>query len=151
MRELNILLADDDMDDCFLFEEALEALPLVAQLTTVHDGEQLTQWLNDKQNKLPHILFLDINMPRKTGLVCLSEIKHSKRLQKLPVIIFSTSIDKEMINQVCKEAVHYYIKKPAEFSELKRIIQKAITLIVQKHRPIRKKGGFLLKDISNNH
>ncbi len=135
-RALNILLADDDKDDCLLFKEALEALPVAAKLTTVHDGEQLMQRLNNHQYDLPHLLFLDINMPRKNGLVCLSEIKHNERLQKLPVIIFSTSFEQEMVNRAYKEAADYYIRKPSEFSQLKQIIQKTLTLIIQENRPL---------------
>ena len=143
-RLLNILLADDDMDDCLLFNEALEELPVVARLTMVHDGEQLMQWLTDKRNKLPDILFLDINMPRKNGLACLSEIKHNDKLKKLPVIIFSTSFEKEMIDRLYNDAAHYYIRKPTEFSQLKKIIQIALTLIGQEKSPLPIREKFLL-------
>lgn len=141
---LNILLADDDLDDCLLFKEALEELPVAAHLTLVHDGEQLMLRLTDKKIKLPDILFLDINMPRKNGLACLSEIKHNEQLQKLPVIIFSTSFENEMVSQLYKEAAHYYIRKPAEFAQLRQIIQKALTLIVHRNSPLPKKEKFLL-------
>jgi CheY-like chemotaxis protein len=47
-ENINILLADDDNDDCQFFKEALEELPLTTQLTTVHDGDQLMHLLKKK-------------------------------------------------------------------------------------------------------
>src|SRR5665647_2218424 len=88
--QLNILLADDDTDDCIFFKEALRELLLYTNLTTVQDGEQLMQLLTNETNELPHILFLDLNMPRKNGFECLSEIKQNKNLKDLPVVIFTT-------------------------------------------------------------
>src|SRR5580704_5402709 len=90
---LNILLADDDIDDCIFFEEALEECPLSTHFTCVPDGEQLMQLLTNETNGLPHVLFLDLNMPRKNGFECLSELKVDKKLKQLPVIIFSTSFE----------------------------------------------------------
>ncbi len=131
LKQLNILLADDDTDDCIFFKEALEELPLSTHLTTVHDGEQLMQLLTNETNELPHVLFLDLNMPRKNGFECLSEIKLNKKLKQLPVIIFSTSFEQEVVNLLYKNGAQYFIRKPSEFSQFKKIIQQTLTLIAQ--------------------
>ena len=123
-----ILLADDDIDDCLFFKEALEELELSTELVTVHDGEQLMQHLKDKADRLPNVLFLDLNMPRKNGFTCLEEIKRSERLKELPFIIFSTSYDKHIADQLYKNGAQYYICKPTEFSQLKKVILQALTL-----------------------
>ena len=47
LNQLNILLADDDMDDCLFFKDALDTLPLSPQLKTVHDGVQLMNYLEE--------------------------------------------------------------------------------------------------------
>ena len=47
VNKLQILLADDDEDDCLFFKEALDGLPVATELTTVHNGEQLMQLLLD--------------------------------------------------------------------------------------------------------
>ena len=129
LKQLNILLADDDTDDCIFFKEALEELLLSTHLTTVHDGEQLMQLLTNETNELPHVLFLDLNMPRKNGFECLSEIKLNKKLKQLPVIIFSTSFEQEVVNLLYKNGAQYFIRKPSEFSQFKKIIQQTLTLI----------------------
>jgi len=144
MKEINILLADDDADDCALFKEALEELQWPAQLTTVPNGEQLLERLGKNQKKLPHVLFLDLNMPRKNGFAALLAIKLNKKLEKIPVIIFSTSFDQDMVNLVYKDAAHYYIQKPVEFSQLKKVILQALTLVTQKNVALPGKERFVL-------
>ena len=130
-QQLNILLADDDTDDCLFFKEAISGLIPPAIFTAVHDGEQLMQLLTGESYKLPHILFLDLNMPRKNGFECLSEIKHNKQLDKLPVVIFSTSFEQEVVNLLYNNGAQYFIRKPSEFKLFKHIILYTLTLITQ--------------------
>jgi CheY-like chemotaxis protein len=132
-KHLNLLLADDDIDDCTFFKDALEELPLSTHLTAVHEGEQLMQLLTKETTELPHVLFLDLNMPRKNGFDCLSEIKLHKKLNQLPVIIFSTSFEQDVVNLLYKNGAQHYIRKPAEFSQLKNVIQQLLTCIAQEN------------------
>ncbi len=142
---LNILLADDDMDDCIFFKEAVEELKLPAQLYALHDGEQLMQHLNKETNKLPDVLFLDLNMPRKNGFECLAEIKNNQKLKQLPVIIFSTSFEQEVVNLLFKNGAQNFIRKPSEFSQFKKIIHQTITtLIAPKNIPKQTRENFVL-------
>jgi CheY-like chemotaxis protein len=122
LRPLSILLADDDMDDCIFFKETVEELPVSTHLTVVNDGEQLMQLLANDTNEIPDVLFLDLNMPRKNGFECLSEIKGNQKLKQLPVIIFSTSFELDVVNRLYKNGAQYFIRKPSEFSQFKKII-----------------------------
>lgn len=132
LEHLNILLADDDIDDCLFFKEALENSLLSTSLEVVHDGEQLMQLLTNEATILPHVLFLDLNMPRKNGFECLSEIKLNTKLKQLPVIMFSTSFEQGVVDQLYQHGAHYFIRKPSEFKQFKEIIRQTIALIAQK-------------------
>ncbi len=132
MNELRILLADDDADDCLLFQEALEELTVPVKLTTVRNGEQLMLLLN-KSNTHHDILFLDLNMPRKNGFDCLSEIRLNKKLDDLAVIPISTSFHQEMVALLYKNGAQHFIRKPNEFSQLKHLIQDGITIVTDTH------------------
>lgn len=123
------MLADDDIDDCSFFEEALKKLPLTSKLVTVHNGEELMRHLNEESNELPQVLFLDLNMPRKNGFECLSEIKSDTRLKSLPVIVFSTSFDQDRAQLLYKNGAQYFMRKPAAFSQLKSVIHDALVHI----------------------
>lgn len=141
---INILLADDDEDDCLLFREAIEQLAFPVNLEIVHDGEQLLAKLAQKPVKIPHAIFLDIHMPRKNGFATLATIKSNKKLEQLPVIIFTTALDDDTLNLVYKDAAHYYIHKPADFGQLKNVIAQALTLISQKKISMPDKDHFVL-------
>ncbi|QDH81159.1 response regulator [Echinicola soli] len=147
-QNLNILLADDDNSDCLLFKDALEELPVSAQLTIVHNGEKAIEELTKKGDMLPDVLFMDLNMPRKNGFAALGEIKRNTKLQKLPVIIFSTSPELEAVKRVFRDAAHYYICKPGDFSQLKKVIYEALTLISQKNNPLPLKENFMITGAS---
>ena len=130
LNELNILLADDDTDDCLFFKEAVTVFIPPANFTAVHDGDQLMQLLGSETTKMPDMLFLDLNMPRKNGFECLAEIKQNKKLQKLPVIIFSTSFEQEVVNLLYRNGAQYFIRKPAAFALFQKIILHTLTLII---------------------
>ena len=125
---LNVLLADDDEDDCLIFKEALEDLSVDSCLTTVNNGEQLMRELNARTERLPDIIFLDLNMPRKAGFECLREIKQDEKLKFLTVIIYSTSFERDVVDLLYENGAQHYIRKPGDYSQLKKVIFKAIKI-----------------------
>lgn len=123
-----ILLAEDDEDDFILFQEALSEYKDTIRLDWVVDGEELMNILKIKIAELPDIIFLDINMPRKNGFECLTEIRQNEKLKHLPVIIFSTSNDPALISWMYNAGANLYLTKPSDFKSLKEKTQKAITM-----------------------
>ena len=120
-----ILLADDDVDDCLLFKEALDELQVLSKFTTIHNGELLMQLLKSDE-PLPDILFLDINMPRKNGFDCLMEIKQSEKLKDLRVVMISTSFNQSNVDTLYKIGAMNYIHKSPSFSILKILINNSL-------------------------
>jgi CheY-like chemotaxis protein len=148
----HILLADDDPDDRMLFQDILDELPLSTQLTTVFNGEQLMQLLNDANKQLPDVLFLDLNMPRKNGFDCLLEIKRSPKLKLLPVIIISTSYMSEVASVLNKSGAQYYFRKPNSYTQLKKFIHHALILTEKGNveNPYRKNLSYPESLFNNN-
>lgn len=108
---IKILLADDDIDDRYFFAKVLKSLPVLTDLATVEDGEKLMIYLAENSEKLPDVLFLDLNMPKKNGSECLVEIKQDERLKQLPVIIYSTHWHEMESDILYDKGAHYYIRK----------------------------------------
>ena len=148
-QSIRIILADDDKADCLLFKEALAELPVSTQLTIVHDGNKLMQELTKEGNTLPDVLFLDLNMPLKNGFASLKAIRLSNTLQNIPVIIFSTSSEKEGVKLVYRDAAHYYICKPNDFSKLKKMLYEALILITQENNSLPLKENFMIQGETN--
>ena len=124
----NILLAEDDEDDFLLFRDAIVDSENIPDLKWVRDGEELMKALKEEGATMPDVLFLDINMPRKNGFECLTEIRKDKNLSHLPVIIFSTSSDKALVNWMYNAGANLYLSKPTDFRKLKQSIKKAISM-----------------------
>ena len=150
-ENINILLADDDKSDCYLFERVLEMITVSTTFNSVHDGEKLMEFLNDKTRALPTVLFLDLNMPRKNGFKCLEEIKLNKKLMQMPVIIFSTSFEQDIADQLYKNGAHFYICKPNDFNHLKEVIYQALQLIKAYPDSQPPKEIFLLSNLKYLH
>jgi len=141
---LYILLADDDEDDRMFFKESLEELKIKTIITLVNDGVQLMNYLRDPGNRLPDIIFLDLNMPAKSGFECLVEIRSDNKLRNLAIAIYSTSASDENIEEAFVQGANIYIKKPNNFNILKTILEQVINLNWQYHTSGLKRENFLL-------
>ncbi len=133
---LNILLADDDSDDCNLFKKALEELPLATELTIVRDGKKLLSYLK-RAEILPDILFLDISMPHKTGIECLAEIHQNEKMNNIHVVMFTTSYtigdhyEQNLIDILKKTGAFEFIRKGTA-DEVKPLIYNVLVKVQEK-------------------
>lgn len=141
---LHIMLADDDEDDRLFFEEAFEEVKIKYRITTFNDGEQLMEHLYDEENPLPDIIFLDLNMPRKSGIECLKEIRANERLRRISVAIYSTSSSEQDIEDTFVSGANVYIKKPNDFNMLKKILSDVVHINWQYITDGLNKDSFIL-------
>ena len=125
-----IFLADDDADDRIFFEEALLDVNQPTTLTTATDGAELMDNLEKTVNKPPppHLIFLDLNMPRKNGFECLREIRETPRLKDIPVVIFSTSSNQGEIDTTFSLGANCYVRKPNSHKNLVATIENVLAL-----------------------
>jgi CheY-like chemotaxis protein len=128
LEPIHILLADDDEDDRLFFKEAFDEIKINTKVYLVNDGVELMNHLTAGNNPLPHILFLDLNMPRKSGMDCLLEIKGMANLKDIAIAIYSTSASETDIEETFIQGANVYIKKPSNFNALKKILEQVITV-----------------------
>ncbi len=123
----SVLMADDDVDDCFLATEAFLEISAKATLSCVEDGEELMDYLSghskSELNGLPNLILLDLNMPRKDGRQALCEIKADPTLRDIPIVIFTTSEEKKDICFAMKAGADLFITKPATFDKWVEIMK----------------------------
>lgn len=142
---LHIILADDDESDRINFQDALEESRIKSVVYAVKDGVELMEFLNLESTPVPHLLFLDLNMPRKNGLTCLKEIRSSAKLKDVAVAIYSTSSYEKDIEETFQYGANVYIKKPTDFEMLKKVLYKVLSAAYVYREPPFTIENFLLK------
>ena len=101
--------------------------------------------LNTTTHPLPHLIFLDLNMPRKNGLACLKEIKSNKKFKDISIAIYSTSANEKDMDETFRYGTNDYITKPAEFTILKQVLEKAVMMAYLYQDQSMKRENFILK------
>lgn len=121
MKEVNILLVEDNEGDIVLTIEAFEEGKIKAGINVVKNGQDALDYLfrrGDYENaEKPDLILLDINIPIINGLEVLKEIKNDPILRKIPVIILSTSSNQKDINEAYQNHANSYVIKPIELEE----------------------------------
>ncbi|MCG9790876.1 response regulator [Flavobacterium algicola] len=125
MKYNTILHIDDDLDDCEFFKEALQSICEASYLAINNPCEALEKLKNNKLK--PDLILLDINMPQMDGCSLLKAIRNNLATVNIPIIIFSTSPN-ESKNLTSDLDVMYYITKPYNFDDLKKVIRKILGL-----------------------
>ncbi|OJX49765.1 MAG: hypothetical protein BGO88_08395 [Flavobacterium sp. 38-13] len=127
LRSGIIFLADDDCEDVELFRDALTEICAHCNLFSFPDGYQLLEGLRNC-NKLPDLIFVDVNMPTIDGFEALVQIRQDRKLSAIPTIIYSTSSNQDHISKAYALGASSYIKKPNDFKTLKEILKKILVL-----------------------
>ncbi len=143
-KTLNIFLADDDADDRDIFREALAASVSGINLEIAINGEKLIHLL-ESSNPKPDIIFLDLNMPLKNGFECLKEIRKNKKLDSLPIVIYSTTANPEQVKNTFTRGANMFWQKPSDYNSIKKMLQKMLHMPFDNYLPKAKKDHFFLK------
>lgn len=124
-RPLNILLVEDTPSDIRLTQEALKDTDLKYNLDVVTDGEQALDYLipGGKPGKIPDLILLDLNMPKKSGHDVLIELKEIPEFNEIPVILLTVSRDEQDILRALHLKMNYYINKPVSSEKLSILIK----------------------------
>ena len=131
---VTIVIADDDEDDCLLAREALEAVRLNNDIRFVKNGEELLHYLRGEgaygdpmHAPRPHLILLDLNMPKMDGREALHEIKMDKRLRSIPVVVLTTSAADTDVLRSYDLGANSFITKPVTFQGLVDVMQEMST------------------------
>lgn len=126
MNGIHILLVEDNEGDILLTKEALLDGKIVNEISIANDGEEAIEFLEkiliNHDSKLPDLILLDVNLPKKNGHEVLKHIKHHDNLKQIPVIMLTTSSSEKDIQSSYKNYVNCYITKPIEVQDFIRAV-----------------------------
>lgn len=129
MPNVSILIAEDDADDRFLMQTALNEAKWEEEIKFVENGIELLSFLqNLKETAIgeityPKFILLDLNMPKMDGRQALKELKSDSDFKKIPVIVFSTTKNDVEVKRCYELGANTYIVKPISFDSLVDMIQ----------------------------
>ena len=122
-----ILLVEDNPGDIRLTQEALKESQMEIHLDVVSDGEQAIEFLTKRgkyaESHRPHIILLDLNLPKKNGIEVLKEVKANDSLKKIPIIVLTTSDADHDVTKAYSLHANCYILKPVDFDDFARVIK----------------------------
>ncbi|MFB9055821.1 response regulator [Mariniflexile ostreae] len=143
---LNIILTDDDEDDRMFFCEALEEVEIQTAVKLFNNGEELMDYLLSPEIEFPNLIFLDLNMPKKSGMQCLCEIRSNPKLKNLFIAIYSTSSSEKDIEDAFLKGANIYVNKPNSFGKLRDMVKKVLHLDLETHNSNLKKETFIFRN-----
>ena len=127
MQAIEILLVEDNPGDVRMTREALKDAKVVNTLHVVEDGVAALDYLYRRGEydaaPQPHLVLLDLNLPRKNGREVLAEIKSDDQLRRIPVVILTTSQAEEDVLRAYNLHANCYITKPVDFTQFTKIVK----------------------------
>ena len=123
-----ILLVDDDANDEELARIALEDANIPHRLVVARDGAEALAWLgqhgpaNTEGDPAPHLILLDLKLPKINGLEVLEQIRQAQRTRMVPVVVFTSSNEDRDLVEAYRRGANAYIRKPVDFHEYKALI-----------------------------
>ncbi|RFS82177.1 response regulator [Actinomadura spongiicola] len=125
---IEVLLVEDDPGDVLMTVEALEHNKVNNMLHVVSDGEQAMAFLRREGEYAdvvrPDLVLLDLNLPRKSGMEVLAEIKADDDLRRIPVVILTTSEADEDILRSYNLHANAYVTKPVDFDRFISVVRR---------------------------
>ena len=126
MAPIHILLVEDNEGDILLTREALDEAKILTKLTVVRDGKEAMDFLTGQGKypdaKMPDMVLLDVNLPKKNGHEVLQFIKWDENLKHIPVVILTTSSSPKDINLSYNNYANCFITKPVDVNEFMSVI-----------------------------
>jgi two-component system, chemotaxis family, response regulator Rcp1 len=110
METIEVFLVEDNPADVLLVRVALSQVPFPLKLLVAKDGEQALQMLGSSDFH-PHLIILDLNMPRVDGQAVLQQYQQTK----IPIVIFSSSQNKAEVQKALALGAREYVQKPIGF------------------------------------
>ncbi len=123
---VEVLLVEDNPGDIRLIQEVFKEAKIKNVLHVARDGEEAMKMLRLEGNnptRLPDLILLDLNLPKKDGRDVLKEIKKDDSLKCIPVVVLTSSTRDEDLIETYKNNANCYIPKPVNLDQLIKVVQ----------------------------
>jgi len=118
-----IVLVEDNPDDQTLTLRALKKQNLANDIIVLNDGVEALAFLLDPEKPLPHLLLLDLKLPKLDGLQLLRRLRSEPRTQLLPVVVLTSSDEDRDVIEGYRLGANSYIRKPVDFNQFTEAVR----------------------------
>lgn len=122
MTDTFIALVEDSADDEALTMRALKKHGLANEIVVLRDGAEALAFLLAPEHTLPHLVLLDLNLPRVSGLDVLQRLRSEPRTQLLPVVILTSSNEERDLIDGYRLGANSYVRKPVDFVQFSEAV-----------------------------
>lgn len=131
MKQLKILLVEDDTDDVELLQEAMKDNNIDVKLDVIMEGDKVMPYLQSLQ-ELPDIIVIDFNLPKIHGKEVLVSIRALPSLASVPVVVLTTSASPHDIQFARENGADKFITKPSTISGFNEAVESIVSLTTQR-------------------
>lgn len=125
MSQRPIILVEDNSDDAFLMQSALESAGVTNPIKIIGDGEEAMEYFAGREvrdeTQRPRLVLLDVKMPFRSGLDVLAAIRQSPDIRTLTVVMLTSSTEPSDISRALELGANAYVVKPAAFNDLNQL------------------------------
>ena len=118
-----IVLVEDNPDDQTLTLRALKKQNIANEIIVLSDGVEALAFLLDPEKPLPHLLLLDLKLPKLDGLQLLRRLRSEPRTQLLPVVVLTSSDEDRDVIEGYRLGANSYIRKPVDFNQFTEAVR----------------------------
>ncbi|HWF61175.1 MAG TPA: response regulator [Nitrospira sp.] len=127
VKPVEILLVEDNPGDVRLTKEALKEAKVINHLTVLKDGVEALTFLRREGQYAnaprPHLILLDLNLPKKDGREVLAEIKDDEKLKRIPVVVLTTSQNEQDVLKTYNLHANCYVTKPVDLEQFITVVK----------------------------
>ena len=124
-----MLVVEDEKIDVLRISQALSQDFPDVELEVVGNGEQALDWVhrfNPAENQRPLLIFMDLTIPRMSGLDLISEFKKNAHLRNAPIVILSAHDSQRAIQSAYSSGASGYVVKPDSSAEMQKVVKKTL-------------------------
>ncbi len=112
-----IALVEDNPDDEMLTIRALKKQKIANEIVVLRDGVEALEFLLSPDSPLPHLVLLDLKLPRLDGMEVLRRLRQEERTRLLPIVVLTSSDEERDVIEGYRLGANSYVRKPVDFSQ----------------------------------
>lgn len=128
MGKIRILLIEDDADDIELLKDALKQNEVDFNIDVITEGDKALPYL-EKQAELPDVIVMDFNLPKLHGREILVQIRASKNLSTIPLMVLTTSASQDDMRYAFSMGANKFITKPNTMQGFNSTVEAIVSLV----------------------